>query len=147
MKLLVIGDKPHPPVHSIRECSLWTAGDKKCFVVCECVVKICFAFADCKPQNIGMGLKSMEMFECAHTLRKGNISSARFLEEDKEDVFKSKTKEMEASGKALHWNPFYTIFQMREHWVSERWKGPVEVLVSILDSGVILTQFVSSQTR
>lgn len=39
-------------------------------MVCEYVVKICFAFANCKPQNIGMGLKSMRIFECAHKLKK-----------------------------------------------------------------------------
>lgn len=113
MKLLVIGDKPHPPVHSIRECSVLTAGDTQSSVVCECVVKICFEFADCKPQNIGMGLKSMRMFEYAHTWRKSNIFSARFLKEDREYVFKTEMKEIEASGKALHWNPLYTIFQVR----------------------------------
>lgn len=111
MKLFsVIGDKPHPPVHSIREGSLWTAGDMQSSVVCECAVEICFASADCKLQNIGMGFKNMRILECVHTLIKGNISSARFLEEDKEDVFKTETKEMEASGKAVPWNPLYTIF-------------------------------------
>ena len=110
MKLSVIGDKPHPPVHSIRECSVWTAGDMQSSVACECEVEICFASADCKPQNIGMGLKNMRMFQCVHTLIKGNISSARFLEEDKEDVFKTETKEMEVSGKEVHWNPIYIIF-------------------------------------
>lgn len=47
--------------------------------------------------------------------KKGNISSVRFLEEDEEDVFKTETKEMEATWTVVHLNPLYTIFQIKEH--------------------------------
>lgn len=44
-------------------------------------------------------------------------SEGDFFEEHREDLFKTKTKEMDVNYKMVHWNPFYIIFQRKKHCV------------------------------
>ena len=62
MKLSVIGDRPHPPVHSIRSIlsELLEARKALQYVSMQQKSALHLQFENCKPQSTGLGLKRHE---------------------------------------------------------------------------------------
>ena len=149
MKLSVIGDRPHPPVHSIRSIlsELLEARKALQYVSMQQKSALHLQFENCKPKSTGLGLKRHEnVWVCPQSKKRETFPVPNSWKKTGKAYLKQKLKKIEVSAKLDHWNPTCTIFQDEGTLRHKRWKDLVEVLLSIPDSGGIWIQFVCPQT-